>query len=161
FPASEKQTSVENVSYNFDSGLAFLVRKATEGVDVGDFRTFDMPVDEISLTTGHASQIRLTLDGQVLEIYGMHGLWIKNSDKMDHPLRIRQSGRLRDTIKLKEGNKILIGDFNIVPDQQSTKILKADAREPTTAQGITSTRSSHYITQYGPGLVLYAHYALV
>lgn len=81
-----------------------------------------------------------------------HGVWIKNTFKKDVPQRIEQARHIKNMLDAFPGEKILCGDFNLVPDGESIKILESGMRNLITDHKITSTRSSIYKkneTKYG------------
>jgi len=90
-------------------------------------------------------------------ICNFHGLWKKDTHKKDIPERIEQSRHIRRVLDQFSGEKIICGDFNLVPDGESIKILERGMRNLIKDHGITSTRSSLY--QTSP--VRYADYVLV
>jgi endonuclease/exonuclease/phosphatase family metal-dependent hydrolase len=92
-----------------------------------------------------------------LVICNFHGMWIKDTKKRDTPERIEQSHHLRKILDSFPGEKIICGDFNLLPDGESIKILEKDMRNLITDYGVTSTRSSFYKTSE----VGFADYILV
>ena len=92
-----------------------------------------------------------------LAICNFHGLWKKDTHKKDIPERIEQSHHIRKILDSFPGEKIICGDFNLLPDGESIKILEHGMRNLIKEYGITSTRSSLYKTSP----VRFADYVLV
>ena len=86
-----------------------------------------------------------------------HGAWIKGTHKKDTPERIEQSWRVKKMLDAFPGEKVLCGDFNLLPDGESIKILEKGMRNLITDYHIRSTRSSFYKTSG----VQFADYVLV
>jgi endonuclease/exonuclease/phosphatase family metal-dependent hydrolase len=81
-----------------------------------------------------------------IAICNFHGAWIKGTHKKDTPERIEQSYQVKKILNAFPGEKILCGDFNLLPDGESMKILEKDMRDLIADYHITSTRSSLYKT---------------
>jgi endonuclease/exonuclease/phosphatase family metal-dependent hydrolase len=90
-------------------------------------------------------------------ICNFHGMWIKDSHKKDTPERIAQSKHLKEKLNAFQGEKILCGDFNLLPEGESIKILENEMKNLIKDFHVHSTRSSLYKTS-GVG---YADYILV
>jgi endonuclease/exonuclease/phosphatase family metal-dependent hydrolase len=93
-----------------------------------------------------AQCMTIQVDGAPLAICNFHGMWIKGTNKKDTPERIEQSHHIRKILDSFSGEKILCGDFNLLPDGESIKILEKNMRNLITDYHITSTRSSLYKT---------------
>ncbi len=92
-----------------------------------------------------------------LAICNFHGMWIKDTHKKDTPERIEQSHHIRKILDSFPGEKIICGDFNLLPDGESIRILEHGMRNLIKEHDITSTRSSLYKTSP----IRYADYVLV
>jgi endonuclease/exonuclease/phosphatase family metal-dependent hydrolase len=103
-----------------------------------------------------AQCVTIEIGRKPLTICNFHGMWIKGTHKKDTPERLSQSWHLREALDKISGEKIICGDFNLLPDGESIKILERDMRNLIREYGITSTRSSLYATSP----VMYADYAL-
>lgn len=88
--------------------------------------------------------LHLSIEGKKLNIFNLHGLWT-GINKSDTPERLEQSKRTVDYMNNFDGAKILCGDFNLLPDTQSLKIIEETGmRNMITENNITSTRTSYY-----------------
>lgn len=90
-------------------------------------------------------------------IINFHGMWKKGFGKVDCPERILQSNRVREVISRYNDPKVLIGDFNLLPETDSFKILKEGLRDLISEFKIPSTRSDFYDKPEIP----FADYALI
>jgi len=91
-----------------------------------------------------AQFLKIKTEADPLTICNFHGLWVKDTHKKDIPERIEQSKHVRNYLDAFAGPKILCGDFNLIPEGQSIKILEQGMRNLITEFQITSTRSSIY-----------------
>ncbi len=94
-------------------------------------------------------------NSKTIGISNFHGLW-NGQGKTDTPERIEQSHKLRAHIDKYNHAKILVGDFNLLPDTKSLAIAKHGMRDLIAENGITSTRSELYNKHEKP--VLFADY---
>jgi endonuclease/exonuclease/phosphatase family metal-dependent hydrolase len=104
-----------------------------------------------------AQFITIQIGKAPLAICNFHGMWIKDTHKKDTPERIEQSHHIRKILESFDGEKIICGDFNLLPDGESIKILEHGMRNLIKDHKITSTRSSLYKTSP----VRFADYVLV
>lgn len=108
-----------------------------------------MPKEEGSLVFSPRKLQTVTLDlGRPVLVANLHGLW-NAGPKTDTPERIAQSERVVAALEAHEGPKVLCGDFNLLPETMSVRILEVEARlrNPVVERGVKSTRT-----------VLYRHY---
>lgn len=97
--------------------------------------------NEDSRRPGRALQyVQFQKDGQQFTVAHMHGLY-HSRGKMDTEERIAQSRNARDFLDSLKGVKILCGDFNLLPNTESVKILGQNMRNLVTEYGIINTRS--------------------
>jgi len=108
---------------------------------------------------GHARNIQyvtLLVNNNPVTVINFHGLW-NGKGKTDTEDRMKQSENIINFIKSIEGECILCGDFNLLPDTQSIKIFESNGlRNLINEHDIKSTRSSLYKK---PGR--YADYAFI
>lgn len=77
-------------------------------------------------------------------LMNFHGLWT-GQGKQDTEDRIKQSQRIVEFTKSVSGEFILAGDFNLMPDTESIKILEdMTVRNLIKDYDITNTRTSYY-----------------
>ena len=77
-------------------------------------------------------------------VINFHGLW-NGKGKTDTEDRIRQSKNILEFTKKLNGDYILCGDFNLLPDTESIKLFEEDGlRNLIKEYKISSTRTSFY-----------------
>jgi endonuclease/exonuclease/phosphatase family metal-dependent hydrolase len=79
-----------------------------------------------------------------IDIINLHGAWQPKSKKQDTPERLIQSRILRNLSKGKEHKTVLIGDFNLMPDTESVRLLEKKYTNLIIKYGIKSTRTAVY-----------------
>jgi len=114
----------------------------------GHFGEHPRNVHALKLKSGESNSIT---------VLNFHGMWKKGYGKEDCPERILQSNRVKEVLVRYSDPKVLIGDFNLLPDTQSLGIIKEGMRDLITEFGIKSTRSDLYTKQHIP----FADYALL
>jgi endonuclease/exonuclease/phosphatase family metal-dependent hydrolase len=128
-------------------GLAIFVRKniPIEGEgDVFIYRSRDSMVGNDGRTLGRNLQyIQFTRDNKKFTICHFHGLWT-GGGKTDTLYRIEQSKKVKAFLDHVQGAKVLCGDFNLLPNTESIKILEEGMRNLIKEYKINSTRSSLY-----------------
>lgn len=77
-------------------------------------------------------------------VANFHGLWNGNG-KTDTPDRFEQSRKIKVFLEQHTDKKcVLVGDFNLLPDTESIKMLENNMVNLIKEYQITSTRSTHY-----------------
>lgn len=97
---------------------------------------------------GQAQLLTIEHAGQPLAICNFHGVWINGTNKRDVPERLEQSRQVRAALDGLAHEKILCGDFNLIPDGESIRILEQGMCNLISEYGITSTRSSLYDKEF-------------
>jgi hypothetical protein len=78
-------------------------------------------------------------DGSLL-IGNYHGI-ARPGSKLDSDERLEQSRAIRRVLDAHRGPVVLVGDFNLLPDTESIRLLEAGLRNLVIERGIPSTRS--------------------
>jgi len=127
-------------------GLMTLVKNDIEISEEGEifvykFKGF-VPEGDIG---NHARNIQYTkLLNNNLTIINFHGLW-NGKGKGDSDDRIEQSKKIIEFIKSLDTEVVLCGDFNLLPETESIKIIEdAGLRNLIKENNIQSTRTSFY-----------------
>lgn len=129
-------------------GLLMLVKKNLSTMAEGEAFVYKEKGYVVEGDAGnHARNIQYvttTLDTKPVTVINFHGLW-NGKGKTDTEDRIQQSKNiLKFTSKL-EGEYILCGDFNLLPDTKSVKLFEAAGlRNLIQEYGVLSTRTSFY-----------------
>lgn len=84
--------------------------------------------------------IDFSIDQEQFTLVNIHGTAFPG-DKLDTQLRINHSAKIKEFLKTKPGGKILAGDFNLLPETQSIKILESNMRNLIKEFNIKRTRS--------------------
>ncbi len=131
-----------------DYGLMTLVSKTQDVVDSGDVFVHRergyVPQGNLGL---HARNLQfVTVEGPSgpLSIVNFHGLW-NGRGKGDSDERIAQSRRILEFLKSRKEPFVFCGDFNLLPDTESLRMLEAAGLRNLVAEfGVTSTRTRLY-----------------
>lgn len=92
--------------------------------------------------------VRFEHDKKPYTLANMHGTAHPGS-KLDTPERLEQSKRIVDFLAKGKGEKILGGDFNLLPETESIKMIeKAGMRNLILEHGIKTTRSELNYARY-------------
>ncbi len=130
-------------------GLASFVRKNIELAEVGEkyvhlFKGHDIEREVWGHTAKNIQFIKTVYEGKPLTILNFHGLW-NGQGKFDCEERLEQSRKIVEFLQTLEGEVILCGDFNLLPDTESIAMIEnTGLRNLIKEYGITSTRTSFY-----------------
>ena len=110
----------EPVDFNVEYGLAAFVSGRME---LEEAETIPIVPQSMSPDDGRALQ-HLRFGGKApFSVFNFHGLSLPG-EKLDTPERLMQSGLVAKALVEKPGPKILCGDFNLMPDTQSVRLLE-------------------------------------
>lgn len=133
----------DSVDFPVWYGLAIFVKKSLPIIEHGS-----IPIFTPNPTEDGEGHFRRTLQYAVVGqeryiIANVHGLHL-GGGKEDLPQRIRQSNLIHDFLSKRLGKKILCGDFNLLPETESLKILEQGMMNLITVHHIETTRSKFY-----------------
>jgi endonuclease/exonuclease/phosphatase family metal-dependent hydrolase len=134
----------EILSEDIGAGKVIFVRKKFKIVRSGEFDVCDVSFKDQVIVSSACQWIEIEKNGEIITILNLHGLWQRDSKKKDTAERLEQSRRIRNFLSTVSGKKIFCGDFNMIPDGESIKILEEGMRNLIKEYSITSTRSKHY-----------------
>lgn len=129
-------------------GLLMLVKKdikvGVEGeIFVHKHKDY-LPEGDIGNHARNIQFITTDYNSSPVTIINFHGLW-NGQGKGDSDDRLNQSEKIREFIETLQGDIVLCGDFNLLPNTQSIKMLEdTGLRNLITENNITSTRTSFY-----------------
>lgn len=126
------------------AGQAIFIRKNLTVTNHGGFRTYEtlpQKTTDGGKITGSCQWVEIDHN---LTIMNLHGLWQKNTNKVDTPERLTQSQKIQSFLQKRKGKKILCGDFNLIPNGQAMKKLEEGMKNLVKKYGISSTRSPLY-----------------
>jgi len=129
-------------------GLMMLVRKSIDVLGSGEYWVHKqkgyMPEGDIGHHARNMQYVTLRHGVTDYTICNFHGLW-NGKGKTDSEDRILQSNRIVASLSAHTGEVVLMGDFNLLPETESIKLLEtAGLRNLITEYGVTSTRTSIY-----------------
>lgn len=131
-----------------DYGLAMFVKKdlviTEEGEEFVHKHKGYVPDGDLGNHARNIQYVSLEVDGKSLTIINFHGLW-NGKGKTDSDDRITQSKNILEFTKNITGDFVLCGDFNLLPETESMKMLESSGLKNLLKKyGITSTRTSYY-----------------
>lgn len=119
--------NVKRVNFNLSLGLAIFVKK-TISVDyhqnyfIYKSKTSKQLQEDFSNQPIPLQVISFHSNGKKFLIFNFHGTPFP-SPKTDTPMRINQSKYIKKILNFFYGAKILVGDFNLLPQTESIKLL--------------------------------------
>lgn len=129
-------------------GLMILVKKDLIVLEEGELFVYKykgyIHEGDIGNHGRNIQYIKIEADNKILTVINFHGLW-NGSGKGDSEDRLNQSKKIVEFTEKIKGEVILCGDFNLLPETESIKILENTGLKNLIKEfGITSTRTSHY-----------------
>lgn len=129
-------------------GLAMFIRKDIAVKSEGEVYVYKhkgyVPEGELGNHARNIQYINIDANGRPLAVINFHGLW-NGQGKNDTEDRINQSNNIIKFINSLNGEVVLCGDFNLLPDTKSIKLFeKSGLRNLIKEYKINSTRSSFY-----------------
>lgn len=158
-------TSPEPVNFHLTMGKAMFIKNNIQVNSTNDILLFGDRSEK--LLKGDFSNLAVTLQsidfiiqGKRFTVVNIHGTAFPGT-KLDTKLRLEHSQRLREFLNSKQGAKIVVGDFNLLPNTQSVKILEDDLRNLIKEFVIEKTRS--HLSPYAgrPDFQKFADYTFV
>jgi exonuclease III len=139
------ETSVD-LDLGVQLGITIFVKKTHTVTESGDFfiyRSFNSYVPpDFSTLPSNAQFVQLMIDNQPLVICNVHATSQPGS-KLDSPDRLVQSQKILDALSKLPGEKIIMGDFNLLPNTESIRMFsQAGYQDLVSDYKITSTRGS-------------------
>ncbi len=123
-----------------------LIHTASGEVFVHKYKNWPIPEgQDVGLHARNMQYVTLSRIGRSeITVCHFHGLW-NGKGKIDTPERLAQSEKILSFLKSLQGDVVLMGDFNLLPDTESVKMLEnAGYGNLIKEYGITSTRTSFY-----------------
>lgn len=87
--------------------------------------------------------LELKQDNRQYTICNFHGL-CDSGPKTDTAARINQSRKIKQFLNQIKGPKLICGDFNLLPETESFRIIKEGLTDLIEKYNISSTRSSYF-----------------
>lgn len=135
----------------FSYGNAIFVKKSLNVTAHSYFFTYGFFNSKIKGETSDDSRnfqcVKLKFGDDIFNICNFHGVWIRGFGKGDNEERILQSHTINSFLDSIEGKKIICGDFNLLPDTNSIKLLEENLINLIKVYDVKTTRSSHYVRE--------------
>jgi exonuclease III len=134
------------VSFNLYWGLAMFVKKDVEIKYSGDIFVhgrYSLRGKHHKNSSRNLQYALVNANGINYTIANLHGLW-NGKGKTDTEERLEQSSKIKSFLNKAEGKKILSGDFNLLPNTKSLRIMKAGLVDLIEEKDIPTTRSKFY-----------------
>lgn len=153
------------VDFNLKHGLAVFVKK---DILLKNYQAFFLYKDSVARLLKkdfsdipvNIQLINFTKDSKEFIVCNFHGASYPGS-KLDTPQRIEQSQKIKDLLKEKGCTKIIVGDFNLLPNTKSVHILEEDLRNLIKEYHIDKTRSKIDLFYGKPDFQKFADYTFV
>lgn len=110
---------------------------------------------------GIVNVTRAKNEGNDMVVVNVHGI-SQPGEKLDNPNRLKQSKGIINYLADKSGQKIIVGDFNLMPETESIRMFeKAGYRNLIKEYDITNTRNHYVWDRYPDTPQYYSDYAFV
>lgn len=134
------------VNFDLEHGLAIFVKKT---IKVVNYKCYFIYKDKVTNSIKKDfSDIPVNIqvfnfikNGKKFIVCNFHGASFPGS-KLDTPQRIEQSKKIKDILKNRQGNRVIAGDFNLLPETQSIKMFEDNLRNLIKDFNIKRTRSN-------------------
>ena len=129
-------------------GLALFTKKLFSVIEEGEYFVHKnkgyLPEDNYGFHARNIQFVKINDGKKEICVINFHGLW-NGQGKGDTEDRIKQSENIVSFIKDLKTPYVLCGDFNLLPDTESLKMIESlDVRNLIKDYNITSTRTSFY-----------------
>jgi len=151
-PVQERHDGDKWLDFNFSQGLAIFAKKDIRVKTVGGIfihgQKNGLRGSDAKSYPCNLQYIRLERGGTKYTICNVHGTAWPGS-KLDTPERLAQSQKIAEFLNNERGEKILGGDFNLLPDAESIRMIeRAGMKNLIKEFGIATTRSALCYTLY-------------
>lgn len=134
--------------YGDNYGLLMLVRKSLSVLEEGEVFVFKhkgyVPEGDAGNHARNIQYVTIETKAGPITVINFHGLW-NGKGKTDTEDRMQQSKNILAFVKKLDGEHLLCGDFNLLPDTESIKLFESEGlRNLIREYGVASTRTSFY-----------------
>ena len=141
YAIASKDHSLKTAVSNLTHGLGIFVNKAHQVKLQNSSLIHGSQEEQVKLDFTNLPSILEQLSIGNLSIFNYHGIPMPG-DKLDTSERIAASKKILEVLTKVSGPKILCGDFNLMPQTQSIKLIEAAGmKNLIKAFGITNTRN--------------------
>ncbi len=137
------------VNYELLTGVALYVRKTLNVQEIGDIFIYRnkgevLEKGDFKTIPRNLQYARLKYNNENFLICHFHGIWYPQT-KSDTPERIEQSHKVIQFLQRHKGEKkVVCGDFNLMPNTKSIKLLEKNMRNLIKENNIITTRSRYF-----------------
>lgn len=129
-------------------GLLMMVKNSIEIDSEGEVFVYKhkwyVPKGDVGNHARNIQYVKINIEGMPVTVVNFHGLWNGNG-KGDSDDRLIQSEKIKKFISEQDGEVVLCGDFNLLPNTKSIKILEDfGLKNLISENNIKSTRTSFY-----------------
>jgi hypothetical protein len=141
------------VNFDVSKGVAIFVKKPLSLEAKGEMYIFGNAKTKINENfTNTPKRMNYALikarQGENFWVFNAHGQW-HPGNKLDTSARFKQSRKIKSLLDSTAGSKIFCGDFNLMPDTQSIKILQVGMRDSIKEYNIQNTRNKISWDEHG------------
>ncbi|MBI4087705.1 MAG: endonuclease/exonuclease/phosphatase family protein [Candidatus Liptonbacteria bacterium] len=139
----QKGVDLENfVDFEIETGQAIFAKKSLNVGGAGEIFVYRdrNGAENIQTIPAAINYVQIEDRNKKPTICNFHGLAFPG-DKLDTPERLRQSEKIQEFLDGMDGQKILCGDFNLMPDTESIKMIDAKMKNLISIFNIERTRS--------------------
>lgn len=130
----------------FQFGIATFIRSSLKQKFIESVRLFDTEKIWNDYSGKFSAGVAMAFEIEDYSVLNIHGLW-QGSIKKDTEAKLEQSHKILDLAKKTKGMKIIIGDFNLLPDTKSIQMLADTYDNLIQKYGINTTRSTLYLKE--------------
>lgn len=135
------------VKFPLEFGLAIFIKRNIKVIGCKDIfiyrEGFKLLNNDIASIPRNLQHISFTINKKDYIVCSFHGIWYPKT-KVDTKDRIKQSHKIKEFLSTRKEAKILCGDFNLLPNTQSMKILEENMRNLIKEYNIPTTRNKQY-----------------
>ena len=136
------------VDFPLLAGLAIFIRKNIEVSECRDIPIYGSGLeitdnDGIRAIPRNLQYISFTVNNKCYLVGNLHGIWYPKT-KVDSGDRINQSIKIKGFLSERTEEKILCGDFNLLPSTKSMQILEEGMINLIKKYDIKTTRNKYY-----------------
>jgi endonuclease/exonuclease/phosphatase family metal-dependent hydrolase len=135
------------VDFELQSGGAVFLKKNIPIVSSGTVALFteilvrELPYPKI-FKPKNFGYVRIPWKETGMTIANIHAFTYRGDDKLDMPERIEQSKKIKEFVDNEKGSIVLCGDFNLLPDTESIRMLENPLINLIKKYEIKTTRST-------------------
>ncbi|MBI3103405.1 endonuclease/exonuclease/phosphatase family protein [Candidatus Daviesbacteria bacterium] len=153
------------VTFDLTCGLAIFIKKNIRIISYKDYFIYQDPSftalkKDFSNLATPLQQISFNLKGKTISVFNFHGTPFP-ADKLDSPNRLEEAEKVKDIVAKSADGKILVGDFNLLPQTECIKIIGQNMRNLIEEFNIERTRSNLSPYFKKPHFQLFADYVFV